>query len=73
MKLKITLDQVGRNIWIDVYCDICETKVHIYTAIFLLPHFSKIELFFDLKSFEDRMIFKGSKRSIYHEENYYHG
>lgn len=33
---------VRRNIWtgIDVYCDICETKVHIYTAIFLLPRFS---------------------------------
>lgn len=36
-----------------IYCDICETKVHIYTAIFLLPHFSQIELFFDLKSFEN--------------------
>lgn len=73
LKIKVSIKIVRRNIWIDVYCDICETKVHIYTAIFPLPHFSRIELFFDLKSFENRMIFKGSKRSIYQGENYYHG
>lgn len=73
LKIKVSIKTVRRNIWIDVYCDIRETKVHIYTAIFPLPHFSRIELFFDLKSFENRMIFKGSKRSIYQGENYYHG
>lgn len=62
---------VRRNIWYRYIAIYAKQKSIFIQQFFFFLIFPRLNYFSTWN--HSRMIFKGSKRSIYHEENYYHG